>query len=226
MKRRRSALTIALRAPIFALVLLTLPLSLSEAQGAPALRATAQPIHLEVDLLQSRVEWIGTKFRGRGRHEGFVLLRDAVLEPCTPSECRGRFTLDMHNLEITDIPASDPVPRRRLRDHLRSRDFFWTERYPVATFVLTGTRVSDRADAVHAVGELTLRDVTREIRFPARITYPRDGEVHVRADLTIDRQKWGIRYRFDPIRNELVDDEIRLSILLVARTHTANAAVH
>lgn len=223
MKRRRCELPIALCAPIFALVLLNLPLSLAEAQVAPALRAAAPPLQLEVDLMQSRVHWIGTKFRGRGRHEGFVRLRDATLQPCTAAQCRGHFTLDMHNLEITDIPASDPVPRRRLRDHLRSRDFFWTERYPVATFVLTGTRASDRADSVDAYGELTLRDVTRPIRFPARITYARDGEVHVRAELTIDRQQWGIRYRFDPIRNELVDDDIMLTIVLVARAHAPDA---
>ncbi len=177
----------------------------------------------EVDLTQSRVEWIGTKFRGRGRHEGLVRLLDARLGPCSPTYCQGRFTLDMHNLEITDIPRSDAVPRRRLRDHLRSRDFFWTERFPVATFVLSGTRARTNADWVDAWGELTLRDVTHAIRFPARIRHQRQGEVHVRAEVTIDRQRWGIRYRFDPIRNELVDDEIRLVIVLVAHARTNGA---
>ncbi len=32
----------------------------------------------------------------------------------------GAFRIDMNAIEVTDIPASDPVPRRRLRDHLRS----------------------------------------------------------------------------------------------------------
>lgn len=207
--------------PLFLLVIVAASPAVSpaESQRAPS-GHSAESGGLRVDLVQSRVEWIGTKFRGRGRHEGFVRLLDATFASCTPAQCRGRFTLDMHNLEITDIPASDPVPRRRLRDHLRSRDFFWTERYPVATFVLTGTRTTDRADSVQATGELTLRNVTRPIEFPAQITYHRDREVHVRAALTIDRQEWGIRYRFDPIRNELVDDEIQLVIVLVVHART------
>lgn len=191
--------------------------------ATPSGHSPVAPPNLEVDLTQSRVEWIGTKFRGLGRHEGLVRLLDATLEACTPTHCQGRFTLDLHNLEITDIPLSDAVPRRRLRDSLRSRNFFWTERFPVATFVLSGTRARTQADSVDAWGELTVRDVTRSLRFPAHITHERNGEVHVRAELTIDRQQWGIRHRFDLIRDKVVDDEIRLVIVLVAHARTDGA---
>lgn len=34
----------------------------------------------------------------------------------------------------TDIPANDPVPRQRLRDHLLSDDFFDISRHPEARF--------------------------------------------------------------------------------------------
>jgi len=190
--------------------------------GAGLLPAEAQPA-MQVDLARSHVEWTGTKFRGRGKHEGIVRVRAAQLDACTPTDCRGRFTIDMHNLEVTDIPATDPVPRRRLTEHLQSRDFFWTERYPTAIFTLTGTSTTSRADSVLASGQLTLRGVTRPLLFTARIMRAFEGEVHVRAELTIDRQQWGIRYRFDPIRNELVDDEIRLVVVLVARAAPAGS---
>jgi polyisoprenoid-binding protein YceI len=167
--------------------------------GAALLPAEAQPT-MQVDLARSHRKWTGTKFRGRGRHEGIVRLRAAELDVCTPTNCRGRFTIDMHNLEVTDIPATDPVPRRRLTEHLQSRDFFWTERYPVAIFTITGTRTTSRADSVLASGQLALRGVIRPLLFTARIIQSFEREVHVRAELTIDRQQWGIRYRFDPIR--------------------------
>lgn len=181
----------------------------------------------DVDLARSYVSWTGTKFRGRGKHEGIVRIRSGRLGPCTLTRCRGRFTLDMHNLEITDIPASDPVPRRRLLEHLRSRDFFWTERYPLATFLLVDTRPAPRAgsgaipaandsNTLHVTGELTLRGVTRSLTFSARVDDRGAGELHIRADVVIDRQQWGVSYRFDPIRNEIVDDDITLGIVLVA----------
>ncbi len=177
---------------------------------------TDGPLTVELDLAQSRVEWVGTKFRGRARHEGVVRLLDASLKPCTTDSCRGRFTIDLHNLEITDMPANDTVPRRRLRDYLRSSNFFWTERYPIATFVLTETRrVLREAQLMNVQGTLTLRNVTRPIRFPAQLSYADNGALHIRAQLSIDRQQWGVRHRYDLIRNEVVDDEIQLTIILV-----------
>lgn len=216
MIRQRRTSPLAWLPQMFAVLLVGVPQSQAGSQAVPPGRAASDSMTLELDLARSRVEWVGTKFWGRKRHEGFVPLRGAALKSCTPAFCRGVFTLDMHNLEITDIPVSQPVPRHQLREHLRSRDFFWTEQHPVATFVLTATRAHERTDSVDALGELTLRGVTHAIRFPAHITYLRGGEVHVRAELTIDRRRWGIRYRYDPIRNELVDDDIALVIILVA----------
>jgi polyisoprenoid-binding protein YceI len=103
------------------------------------------------------------------------------------------------------------VARARLTRHLQSADFFWTERHPTAIFVLDGaTRVA--GDTFRVAGRLTLRGVTRPLAFPA--TLERDGVDGwlVRARLRIDRRRWGVTYRFDPIRNELVDDHIALAL--------------
>ncbi len=198
-------------------------------QTSPASVVQSQPALYDIDLSRSYVQWTGTKFRGRGKHEGVVRLLSGALGPCNAANCRGRFTMDMHNLEITDIPVRDAVPRRRLLEHLRSRDFFWTARYPDATFVLVGTLATPSAERVlsasardsssfEATGQLTLRGVTQTLTFPARVTARSAQEIQVRAEVVIDRQRWGISYRFDPIRNEIVDDDITLVIVLVARS--------
>lgn len=169
---------------------------------------------LAADLGRSVVRWRGTKFRGRGKHEGTVRLATGALALCGPRVCGGRFVLDMRSIAVTDIPPDEPVPRARLTDHLNSPDFFWTGRYPTATFVLR--QAAREVGGAHRVaGALTLRGVTRPLTFPATLEEHPGGERRVGARFRIDRQHWGISYRYDPVRNLLVDDDIQLELELV-----------
>ena len=169
---------------------------------------------LLVDARRSVLRWTGTKFRGRGRHEGTVQVSSGALHLCGERPCGGRFVVDMRTIAVTDIPAHEPVPRERLTRHLLSRDFFWVERFPTATFHLRAVRPT--GGARHEVtGALTLRGATRDLVFPATVATRTDSARHVAARFTIDRQRWGIEYRFDPLRNELVDDEIQLELSIV-----------
>jgi polyisoprenoid-binding protein YceI len=180
-------------------------------------------VALPVDLRRSVVRWRGTKFRGRGKHEGTVHLAAGALALCGARVCGGRFALDMRSIAVTDIPAHETEARARLTTHLKSPDFFWTERHPTATFVLR--QVTPVAGATHRVsGELTLRGVMRPISFVATLDERAGGERRVDARLRLDRQDWGIRYRYDPIRNEIVDDDIALELELVFPA--APGAVH
>ena len=169
---------------------------------------------LPVDLRRSVVRWRGTKFRGRGKHEGTVHLATGALALCGARVCGGRFVLDMRSIAVTDIPAHETVARARLTNHLNSPDFFWTARHPTATFVLR--QVTPAGGATHRVaGELTLRGVTRPISFGATLEERAGGERRVGARLRLNRQHWGIEYRYDPIRDEIVDDDIALELEMV-----------
>ena len=195
------------------------------ARGAAAWGAQEQVSGaLPVDLRRSVVRWRGTKFRGRGKHEGTVHLAAGTLALCGARVCGGRFVLDMRSIAVTDIPAHEPEARARLTTHLQSPDFFWTERHPTATFVLrqvtlrqvTLRQVTPAGGTTHRVsGELTLRGVTRPMSFAATLDERAGGERRVGATFRLDRQHWGIEYRYDPIRNEIVDDEIALELELV-----------
>ena len=180
---------------------------------APVVEQERPVSTLDADLRRSIVRWKGTKFRGRGKHEGTVSLAAGTLTTCGTGICRGSFTLDMRSIAVTDIPEHEPVPRGRLTTHLNSRDFFWTERYPTATFALRQVTLL-RGATYRVSGDLTLRGVTRPLAFDAAVAESA-GERRVTSALTIDRQHWGIEYRFDPIRNEIVDDEIGLVLELV-----------
>ena len=169
---------------------------------------------LPADVRRSVVRWKGTKFRGRGKHEGTVRLAAGALAVCGARVCGGRFVLDMHSIAVSDIPPHETVPRARLTSHLKSADFFWTARHPTATFVLREA-MRDGGGVYRVAGELTLRGVTRPISFPATLEERAGGERRVGARVRIDRRRWGIAYRYDPVRNLLVDDDVHLALEVV-----------
>ncbi|MEO7362608.1 MAG: YceI family protein, partial [Gemmatimonadaceae bacterium] len=191
-------------------------------------KADTQSI-IPIDVRASVVRWKGTKFGGRGSHEGIVRLASGAMRRCGPSMCGGTFEIDMTTVEVTDIPLTDPVPRDRLTEHLKSDDFFSTVRYPRARFVMeaatAGPSGSSPTATQYAVrGALTLRTTTQPVHFPATVTSC-GAATCVDASVMIDRRRWGIAYRYDPIRNLIVDDSIAIGIhLVVPNTSAPNSA--
>ncbi len=172
---------------------------------------------LAIDRERSQLAWRGTKFRGRSGHEGTVAIASGQLHRCNNAICGGSFAIDMTRIEVTDIPVDQPVPRGNLTRHLHSDDFFATARYPEARFVITAVRPAGTNEGAEYVvtGNLSVRDSTRSIRFPASAS-PCGDATCVSARFSLDRRQWGITYRFDPIRNEIIDDlmEIRLQLVV------------
>lgn len=169
---------------------------------------------LQVDTEQSVLRWKGTKFWGLGKHEGIVRLASGTLTVQEAAITAGSFVIDMHTIEVTDIPKSDPVPRKRLRHHLMGEDFFAVETYPTAQFTLTKIQEND---AYHQVwGDLTLRGQTHPVTFEATFSTLSNKKVWATAQFSIDRQRWGVAYRGSRLTNDLVDDEIHLDLVLVA----------
>jgi polyisoprenoid-binding protein YceI len=176
--------------------------------------AAARADTLRLDAARSVIRWKGTKFRGRGKHEGTVRLAAGYLLAEGRSVRGGAFRIDMHAIEVTDIPESDPIPRRRLRDHLRSDHFFATGRYPAADFRLR--RVTPSGPGTFDVlGDLTLRGQTHPVRFAARAVPLPGGGLRATAQLAIDRQRWGVAYRGTSLGEMAVDDTVHLALDLV-----------
>ena len=170
---------------------------------------------LFVDTQRSIIHWKGTKFWGMRSHEGILRLKEGSLTVVDGQIVAGRFVIDMTTIEVTDIPKSDPVPRKRLRDHLIHEDFFFVKRFPTAVFDITAVRAESQ-DRHEMVGRLTMRGVTHEIRFTSKIPVLTATEMQATASLSIDRQHWGVAYRGSRLTNDLVDDEIHLQIVLIA----------
>jgi polyisoprenoid-binding protein YceI len=101
--------------------------------------------------------------------------------------------------------------------HLRSADFFDAERYPEITF--DSSRVESRGGPDFRVtGELTIRDVTREIQLDATVEgVQRDPWGHERAGLrvrgSLNRNDFGLRWQKAlESGGFLLGDEVRLLV--------------
>ncbi len=163
---------------------------------------------LHIDLTQSKISWKGTKMRGAGKHEGDIQFKSAYLLVDNGNLEGGNFIVDMASIEVTDMPAHETIPRRNLKNHLRSDDFFDVEEYPTARFSITDIAELDGGNR-KVRGNLTIKDVTKNIEFMSFS----DGSSFA-TTFKFDRFEWNIAYEGNWIDKTLVDRDIELTIQL------------
>jgi polyisoprenoid-binding protein YceI len=93
--------------------------------------------------------------------------------------------------------ASVDTDNQRRDDHLRSADFFEVETYPEIVF--KSKSITRQGDGFEVTGDLTIKDVTREITFDLEINGPikdpwGNHRVGAEGGLVIDRQDYGVKF--------------------------------
>ena len=161
--------------------------------------AAATGATYKADLAGSMVGFVGTK--PVGTHTGEFKLSSGEISVENGNITAGSFVIDVNSLKITD---KDTAFTGKLTGHLLSEDFFKTTQYPTAKFEITSVTpfVADSTqkdilmkDATHTIsGNLTLKDSTKNISFPAKITVD-SSSVAATADFNIDRTLWGMNYK-------------------------------
>ncbi|HEU4860931.1 MAG TPA: YceI family protein [Chitinophagaceae bacterium] len=185
----------------------------------------------KLNVSESQIEWVGTKVSGY--HVGNVPLKSGDINVKNGEVTGGKFILDLANMQVVGPKGSDTASNKKLLGHLKSADFFDVEKNPEGTFELTDVR-SYKGDAIkdttdprqeeinkykvtdptHTVsGNLTLKGVTKNIEFPARITVSGNNAEAI-AKFNIDRKEWGIVYPGKP--DDLIRDAIHLGISIKA----------
>ncbi|MGH3403826.1 MAG: YceI family protein [Streptosporangiaceae bacterium] len=76
--------------------------------------------------------------------------------------------------------------------HLRSDDFFLSDKYPVITFDLD--RLTVTGDGLTVVGALTVRERSQRLTFPATAAVAGDGEVALDATIEVNRADFGLTW--------------------------------
>ncbi|UEG51050.1 YceI family protein [Ferruginibacter lapsinanis] len=148
------------------------------------------------------VSWTGTK--AVGAHKGTFTLKEGSLSVKDDVIVAGSFLIDITSLVDKDF-GTDTVSKAKLEGHLKSPDFFDIAKYPTAKFEITGVEPFkvDSASSKNVVlkdanytikGNFTLKDSTKNISFPAKITIV-DNKLNAVADFNIDRTQWGLNYK-------------------------------
>jgi polyisoprenoid-binding protein YceI len=92
-------------------------------------------------------------------------------------------------IDTNSLVAFDP----RLTSHLKNRDFIEVETYPTIKFESTRIEPSGEPGKVSIVGNLTLKDVTKEITIPATIT--NNGQsITLHGETQLNRRDFNINH--------------------------------
>lgn len=178
-----------------------------------------------IDTAATSVQWRATHKGGFAPRFGEIKVTDGSLNVENGAVTGGSFKVNMNTL--TTDPASVTEKDKKSTDldsHLKSPDFFDAAKYPDAKFVITSIAPYDSTKeksllpgATNLIsGNLTLKDSTLNITFPAQITVG-EKDVTANAKFVIDRTAWGISYKTDGSpENWLISKEVEIGFRLKA----------
>lgn len=172
-------------------------------------------VEYKVDKQQSKVNWVGKKVTGE--HQGFINISDGKVITNGKTVTGGTFDIDMTSITCTDL--TDKGYNDKLVGHLKSDDFFGTEKFPKATLVITSAKDLGKGQYTVA-GNLTIKGITKPVEFPAAIQVT-EKEVRSTARIKVDRTKYDIKYGsgsfFDNLGDKAIDNEFELNVDLIAK---------
>ena len=93
---------------------------------------------------------------------------------------------------ITVATGSLDTKNARRDKHLRSEDFFLSEKFPVITFTLD--KLTPASTGAVLSGTLTVRDSSRPITFNAEASPAGDGDVALDATIQVNRSEYGLTW--------------------------------
>lgn len=160
-----------------------------------------------VNVKTSTINWVGKKVTGS--HEGTINLQSGVLKFDDNKLVGGEFVIDMSTITVTDLEGKS---KNSLEGHLKSDDFFGVENHKTATLKITD--VSKLKDGIYEVSsDLTIKGITLSHGF----TLIMDDNT-AKTTLTIDRTKFGIKYKsgsfFDDLKDKAIYDDFTLDVNL------------
>ncbi|NNE31698.1 MAG: YceI family protein [Winogradskyella sp.] len=185
----------------------------TEAEEAAVADATAMTYAVNTD--KSMIEWKG--YKPTGSHNGTIAIETGNIRVNDEGIESGKFTFDMNSITVKDIPA-DNDSNAKLTGHLKSPDFFDAETYPISKFEITSIETVDNKTMLS--GNLTMKDTTNNITIPVTTSMDGDTMTLNSETFTIDRSKWNVKYGsksfFDNLGDKFINDDIELTVSLVA----------
>jgi polyisoprenoid-binding protein YceI len=171
--------------------------------------ATGSGTSYQLDTDKSKMAWTAAKITAA--HNGTVKIKSGnVFASKDGTITGGKFTIDLTTITVKDLTGE---MKEKLEGHLKTTDFFEVEKFPEGVFEITSVKPNEKDTTI--TGNLTLRDITKSVEFPATIVVENGKPVSAKANVKINRQNWGIVYKGKP--DDLIKDTIELDLDLVTK---------
>ena len=181
-----------------------------------AAEASDMATSYKIDTNKSVIRWEGSK--PTATHHGTVKLSSGTLLGHDGKIEAGDFTIDMTTISDEDLEGDN---KEMLEAHLKGTaegkegDFFNTKEYPNGKFELTGVENN------MVKGNLTIKDQTHAVEFPARVNVSDDKLTLESEAFELNRTKWGVNFLsksiFPNLGEKFISDTMKLTIYIVAK---------
>jgi polyisoprenoid-binding protein YceI len=168
-----------------------------------------------VDASASNIVWTGYKVTGQ--HTGNVKVKSGSFSMDHGKLSGGSFEIDMNSITSTDLQGEWGD---KLVGHLKADDFFGSEKFPTAKFVITRAIATDTKGNYKIIGDLTIKETTKSVKFNASVTD--DGkQLTAAGKIVVDRSEFDIKYGsgsfFDGLGDKTIYDDFDLQVALIAK---------
>ena len=183
-----------------------------------ALLSLAKPASLkkfDLDNAESTIKWTGKKVTGS--HWGFIKFSDGTLSVSNGALKGGTFNIDMTSMDCQDTKGEYGD---KLIGHLKSDDFFASEKFPKSTLVIKS--ISNKGKGKYVIAaDLTIKGITKRVSFPANVSISKSN-LTATATFNINRTKYDIKYGsgsfFENLGDKAIDDNFKVEIKIIAKT--------
>ena len=168
-----------------------------------------------IESAQSNIDWVGRKVTGA--HNGTISIKEGTLILNDGQLAGGEFTIDTTTIVILDV--TDPGTNAQFAGHLASADFFASEQYPEAKFVITSAEASGE-NSYRINGNLTIKGITHPVAFDATLTNTHDA-ITASGKVVVDRTLYDMKFRsgnfFKDLGDNLIYNNFDLNISITAK---------
>ena len=174
-----------------------------------------------VNAEASSIKWNVEKVFSDG-HYGSIKLKEGSLEMTNEELSGGSFTVDMTDIDAEDM--EEGPKREKLEAHLTgtqekgAEDFFNSTVYPTSNLSITAVEKTE--DGYNVTADLTIKDKTLPVTFPATVIETEEG-ITANGTIEVNRIDYGITYHSQGLAQKVADeylikDIFTLEIELVA----------
>lgn len=168
----------------------------------------------EVVVSQSELYWKGYKVTGS--HEGYVGIKSGSIELKDGKLVGGSFVVDMTSITCTDLSGKYGD---NFVGHLKSDDFFSTDKYATAEMVITEVK-EVAANKYDIKADFTVKGKKVNVMFTAN-TKMVEGDWTATAEFQLDRTQFDVRYGspsfFSDLGDKAISNEFDIKVSLVAK---------